>query len=180
MMKLALLCLATSVLSEPPPLLHRPPEAEFDAITIDLKVRRKEAGPLLDHLAAAHISLVASGSARDYPDTSDLQQRIADAGELWSSDVAISVMDRGVHGRCQARSHFCVTVTATLMIPRWRQRTGGGALNPRAARATVRRSLKANIGTAASASAWLDITVEADPVIVGFTCNDWGGDIDTP
>ena len=54
MMKLALLCLATSVLSEPPPLLHRPPEAEFDAITIDLKVRRKEAGPLLDHLAAAH------------------------------------------------------------------------------------------------------------------------------
>ena len=55
MMKLALLCLATSVLSEPPPLLHRPPEAEFDAITIDLKVRCKKAGPLLDHLAAAHI-----------------------------------------------------------------------------------------------------------------------------
>ena len=63
------------------------------------------------------------------------------------------------------------------MIPRWRQRTGGGGLNPRAARAEVRRSLKANIGTAASASARLDITVESDPVIVGFTCEDWGGDI---
>ena len=68
-------------------------------------------------------------------------------------------------------------IAATLTIPGWRQRSGGGGLNPRAARATVRRSLKANIGTAASASAWLDITVESDPVIVGFTCDDWGGDI---
>ena len=73
-----------------------------------------------------------------------------------------------------------MTVTATLMIPRWRQRTGGGGLNPRAARATVRRSLKSNIGTAASASAWLDITVESDPVIVGFTCNDSTGVVTYP
>ena len=68
-------------------------------------------------------------------------------------------------------------IAATLTVPGWRQRSGGGGLNPRAARAEVRRSLKSNIGTAASASAWLDITVESDPVIVGFTCDDWGGDI---
>jgi len=181
---LSLLCLATFVLGEPPP--PPPPSSKPPPLPPVSKLSPPPPPPPLGSGVAVELRLIASGKVSDYPDSSDLQKRIATAGGLWPSDVEISLMDSDGrpdypnHGRCEARADlptFCVMIAATLTIPGWRQTTGGGGLNPRAARATVRRSLKANIGTAASASAWLDITVEADPVIVGFTCDDWGGDI---
>ena len=151
-----LLCLATFVRSEPPP----PPPSS--------KPPPPSPPPPSAPGSVVVLRLVARGFMSDYPDTSELQRRIAIAGNLWPSNVAISVIDRDRPGAGQ------VWITATLTwdlvgTENWHQKP--------TTRAEVRRSLKSNIGTAASASAWLGITVKW-LIMVGFACDGWGGESD--
>ena len=120
--RLSLLCLATFVLGEPPP--PPPPSSKPPPLPPVSKLPPPPPPPpslgAVEAVVAVELRLIASGSVSDYPDTSDLQQRIATAGGLWPSDVAISLMDSDGrpdypnHGRCEARS---LTLALTLTNP---------------------------------------------------------------
>ena len=135
-----LICLATFVRSEPPP----PPPSS----------KPPPPAPPGSYYPLGVLRLVARGSMSDYPDTSDLERRISTAGGFWRGrpivDVAISVATLDITDR--------VMITATLTLPLWRLRSS----TREALASQVRRSLKRDIGTAASASSWLGITVESD------------------
>ena len=87
------------------------------------------------------LTMTARGSVSDYADTSALRGKFATAAGVDAALVTIAV---------EAGS---VLITATIAVP-----TSTTA-------AAVQASLTASLGTAASASAALGITVESDPVI---------------
>ena len=88
------------------------------------------------------LTLRASGSVSDYLDTSALQTAIADNAGVDPSAVSISVVAASV------------IITATIKVP---ASTTADALQA---------TLTSRLGTAASASTALGITVESDPTIV--------------
>jgi hypothetical protein len=88
------------------------------------------------------VSFTASGSVHNYADTSALQSKFAAAAGVDAALVTISV------------TAGSVVITATIAVP-----TGTDALS-------VQSSLATKIGTAASASAALGVTVESVPTIV--------------
>ena len=92
--------------------------------------------------ATVVLQLTASGSVSDYPDTKDLQEKIATAAGVASSLVTISV------------AAASVIITATISVP-----AGTTA-------ASVQTLLSSKLGTAATASAALGITVESEPTII--------------
>ena len=85
---------------------------------------------------------MASGSVSDYSDTSNLQQKIATAAGVDKSLITISV------------AAASVIITATINVP--------AALTA----ASVQTLLSSKLGTAATASAALGITVESDPTMI--------------
>jgi len=87
------------------------------------------------------LTLTASGSVSDYSDTSSLQEKIAAAAGVAKSFVTISV------------AAASVIITATVKVP------------ASTTAAEMQTLLSSKIGTAASASAALGITVESDPAI---------------
>ena len=87
------------------------------------------------------LTMTARGSVSDYADTSALRGKFATAAGVDAALVTIAV---------EAGS---VLITATIAVP-----TSTTA-------AAMQASLTASLGTAASASAALGITVESDPVI---------------
>ena len=88
------------------------------------------------------LTLRASGSVSDYSDTSALQTAIADNAGVDPSAVSISVVAASV------------IITATIKVP---ASTTADALQA---------TLTSRLGTAASASTALGITVESEPTIV--------------
>ena len=88
------------------------------------------------------LTLRASGSVSDYSDTSALQTSIADNAGVDPSLVSISVVAASV------------IITATIKVP---ASTTADALQA---------TLTSRLGTAASASTALGITVESEPTIV--------------
>ena len=88
------------------------------------------------------LTLRASGSVSDYSDTSALQTAIADNAGVDPSLVSISV------------TAASVIITATIKVP---ASTTADALQA---------TLTSRLGTAASASTALGITVESEPTIV--------------
>ena len=94
------------------------------------------------------LTLRASGSVSDYSDTSALQTSIAVNAGVDLSSVSISV---------EAAS---VIITATIKVPAL---TTADALQAK---------LTSRLGTAASASTALGITVESDPTIVALAIED--------
>ena len=88
------------------------------------------------------ITFIAEGALSDYVDTSGLQAAVAFAAGVSVSDVSISV---------RAAS---VAITAVISVPSIM------------AAATVSSGLASSMGTAASASAALGLTVLSEPVIV--------------
>jgi hypothetical protein len=92
--------------------------------------------------ATVVLKLTASGSVSDYSDTKDLQEKIATAAGVASSLVTISV------------AAASVIITATINVP-----TATTA-------ASVQTVLSSKLGTAATASAALGITVESDPTMI--------------
>ena len=88
------------------------------------------------------LTLRASGSVSDYSDTSALQTSIADNAGVDPSAVSISVVAASV------------IITATIKVP---ASTTADALQA---------TLTSRLGTAASASTALGITVESEPTIV--------------
>ena len=105
------------------------------------------------------LTLTVSGSISDYSDTSRLQQNIATAAGVDKSQVTISL------------AAASVIITATIAVP------------ASTTAAAVQTSLFSTLGTAAAASAALDITVESDPAIATTrwaclnTCATAGDDI---
>ena len=87
------------------------------------------------------LTLTASGSVSDYSDTSDLQARIATAAGVDKSLVTIEV------------AAASVIITATIVVP---ASTTAEA---------VQTSLASTLGTAATASDALGITIESAPAI---------------
>ena len=85
---------------------------------------------------------MASGSVSDYSDTSNLQQKIATAAGVDKSLITISV------------AAASVIITATINVP--------AALTA----ASVQTLLSSKLGTAATASAALGITVESNPTMI--------------
>ena len=94
------------------------------------------------------LTLRASGSVSDYSDTSALQTAIADNAGVDPSLVSISV------------TAASVIITATIKVP--------ASSTADALQAT----LTSRLGTAASASTALGITVESDPTIVALAIED--------
>ena len=89
------------------------------------------------------LTLTASGSVSDYSDTSYLRNLIAANAGVDAASVSIHV------------AAASVIITATIAVP--------ASTTPAAVQAT----LFSTLGTAASASAALGITVESDPSITG-------------
>ena len=94
------------------------------------------------------LTLRASGSVSDYSDTSALQTSIAANAGVDPSLVSISV------------TAASVIITATIRVP---ASTTADALQA---------TLTSRLGTAASASTALGITVESDPTIVALAIED--------
>ena len=94
------------------------------------------------------LTLRASGSVSDYSDTSALQTSIAANAGVDPSSVSISV------------TAASVIITATIKVP---ASTTADALQA---------TLTSRLGTAASASTALGITVESDPTIVALAIED--------
>ena len=94
------------------------------------------------------LTLRASGSVSDYSDTSALQTSIAANAGVDPSLVSISV------------TAASVIITATIKVP---ASTTADALQA---------TLTSRLGTAASASTALGITVESDPTIVALAIED--------
>ena len=88
------------------------------------------------------ITFIAEGALNDYVDTSGIQAAVASAAGVSVSDVTISV---------RAAS---VAITAVISVP------------SNMAAAAVSSGLSSSMGTAASASAALGLTVLSEPVIV--------------
>ena len=85
---------------------------------------------------------MASGSVSDYSDTSNLQQKIATAAGVDKSLITISV------------AAASVIITATINVP------------AATTAASVQTLLSSKLGTAATASAALGITVESNPTMI--------------
>jgi hypothetical protein len=94
--------------------------------------------------ATVVLKLMASGSVSDYSNLRDLTEKIAIAAGLASSLVSISV------------AAASVIITATINVP--------AALTA----ASVQTLLSSKLGTAATASAALGITVESDPTMIAI------------
>merc|ERR1740138_1280848 len=92
--------------------------------------------------ATVVLKLTASGSVSDYSNLKPLTEKIATAAGLGSSLVSISV------------AAASVIITATINVP--------AALTA----ASVQTLLSSKLGTAATASAALGITVESDPTMI--------------
>ena len=92
--------------------------------------------------ATVVLKLTASGSVSDYSDTKDLQEKIATAAGVASSLVTISV------------AAASVIITATINVP------------AATTAASVQTLLSSKLGTAATASAALGITVESNPTMI--------------
>jgi hypothetical protein len=92
--------------------------------------------------ATVVLKLTASGSVSDYSNLKPLTEKIATAAGLGSSLVTISV------------AAASVIITATINVP--------AALTA----ASVQTLLSSKLGTAATASAALGITVESDPTMI--------------
>ena len=87
------------------------------------------------------LTMTASGSVSSYTDTASLQGSIASAAGVDASAVTIDV----------AVSASSVLITATIAVP------------ASTTAAAVQTSLSSRLGTAASASALLSVTIESDP-----------------
>jgi len=98
------------------------------------------------------LTLTASGSVSDYSDTSDLQDSIAANAGVDAASVSIDV------------AAASVIITATIAVP--------ASTTPAAVQAT----LFSTLGTAATASAALGITVESDPSVI---TDDTAADVDS-
>ena len=96
------------------------------------------------------LTLTASGSVSDYSDTSNLQNSIAANAGVDAAFVSISV------------AAASVIITATIKVP---ASTTADALQA---------TLTSRLGTAASASTALGITVESDPTMVARGALDIG------
>ena len=92
------------------------------------------------------LTLTASGSVSDYSDTTALRRSLAASAGVDPSSIVIEV------------AAASVIITATITVPA-------------SSAASVQNSLSSRLGTAAAASAALDITVESDPTVTISTAS---------